>query len=170
DPVQQANQVRPLIGYIPENVNLYPYLTGVENLDYFCRLTGLKYDKADLQDFLIICGLQADAHHQKVRGYSKGMRQKVGIAIAYAKKAQVYLLDEPASGLDPVASNELSERLQELSAEGATVLMASHDIFRVREACHRIGMLKQGRLVKEIKSESVSAHELEQLYLEFMQN
>ena len=61
------------------------------------------------------------------------MRQKVGISIALAKNAKVYLLDEPASGLDPVASNELSQILKKLSSKGATILMASHDIFRVRE-------------------------------------
>jgi ABC-2 type transport system ATP-binding protein len=80
------------------------------------------------------------------------------------------LLDEPASGLDPLASNELSELLKKLAAEGATILMASHDIFRVREVCHRIGILKQGALVKELRSDEVSANELEQLYLEYMTN
>ncbi len=167
---QKANEVRKLIGYIPENVNLYPHLSGLENLDYFCRLAGLKYSKDQLHEFLTDCGLQNDAHHKKVSGYSKGMRQKVGIAIAYAKKAQVYLLDEPASGLDPLASNELSDLLKKLAAEGATILMASHDIFRVREVCHRIGILKHGELVKELRSEEVSANELEKLYLEFMKN
>ena len=98
------------------------------------------------------------------------MRQKVGIAIAYAKKAKVYLLDEPASGLDPLASNELSELLKKLASEGATILMASHDIFRVREVCNRIGILKKGILVKELHSEEVTANELEQLYLQFIQN
>ena len=98
------------------------------------------------------------------------MRQKVGIAIAYAKNAAVYLLDEPASGLDPLASNELSNLLQKLASEGATVLLASHDIFRVREVCNRIGILKNGALVKVIHSSDVSAKELETLYLQFMQN
>ncbi|MEM6344374.1 MAG: ABC transporter ATP-binding protein [Bacteroidota bacterium] len=167
---QKAEEVRRLIGYIPENVNLYPYLSGVENLDYFCRLAGLKYSQTELKDFLQICGLQSDAINQKVASYSKGMRQKVGVAIAYAKKAQVYLLDEPASGLDPLASNELSDLLKKLAEEGATILMASHDIFRVREVCDRIGILKNGQLVKELQSKEVSANELEQLYLEFMQN
>ncbi|TAD95238.1 MAG: ABC transporter ATP-binding protein [Bacteroidetes bacterium] len=170
DTSQQAQQVRQLIGYIPENVNLYPYLSGIENLDYFCRLAGLKYTKTELQNFLTTCGLQSEAHHKKIADYSKGMRQKVGIAIAYAKKAKVYLLDEPASGLDPLASNELSELLKKLAAEGATILMASHDIFRVREVCHRIGILKKGVLVKELQSQEVSANELEKLYLEFMKN
>ena len=98
------------------------------------------------------------------------MRQKVGIAIAYAKNAKIYLLDEPASGLDPVASNELSELLKKLALEGATILMASHDIFRVREVCHKIGILKNGLLVKELITKDISANELEALYLKFMQN
>jgi len=170
DVSSNAIETRKLIGFIPENVNLYPYLSGLENLDYFCRLAGLKYSPNELIDFLNDCGLQSNAHKKRVSNYSKGMRQKVGIAIAYAKKAQVYLLDEPASGLDPLASNELSEMLKKLADKGATILMASHDIFRVREVCHRIGILKQGKLVNEIRSEDVSATELEQLYLSFMKN
>jgi ABC-2 type transport system ATP-binding protein len=167
---EQVDEVRQLIGYIPENVSIYPYLSGLENLDYFCKLASLKYSKSELQEFLSTCGLKPEAHGKKVSDYSKGMRQKVGIAIAYAKKAKVYLLDEPASGLDPLASNELSDLLKKLAAEGATILMASHDIFRVREVCHRIGIIKQGALVKELRSEEVSANELEQLYLNYMIN
>lgn len=170
DTTKNAQKTRKHIGYIPENVNLYPYLSGLENLDYFCKLAGLKYSKSELENYLNICGLQSEAQHKKVSGYSKGMRQKVGIAIAYAKKATVYLLDEPASGLDPLASNELSILLKKLASEGATILMASHDIFRVREVCDRIGILKNGILVKELKSKDVSANELETLYLKFMQN
>lgn len=170
DTTSKTQEVQNLIGYISENVSLYPYLTGVENLDYFCRLTGLAYSKDDLQKFLSTCGLQEEAQHKRVADYSKGMRQKVGIAIAYAKKAEVYLLDEPASGLDPLASNELSALLKKLAADGATILMASHDIFRVREVCHRIGILKKGSLVKELSSEEVSANELENLYLSYMKN
>lgn len=170
DPTKRPGEARKIVGYIPENVNLYPYLSGLENLDYFCRLAGMKYTKSEMQEILNTCGLQSDAHPKKVADYSKGMRQKVGIAIAYAKKATVYLLDEPASGLDPLASNELSALLKKLAAEGATILMASHDIFRVREVCHRIGILKNGSLVKELRSEEVSANELESLYLEYMKN
>jgi ABC-2 type transport system ATP-binding protein len=170
DAVSSSKETRKLIGYIPENVNLYPYLSGLENLDYFCKLTGLKYAQAELENYLKICGLETEAHSKKVHSYSKGMRQKVGIAIAYAKKAKVYLLDEPASGLDPLASNELSVLLKKLASEGASILMASHDIFRVREVCDRIGILKNGILVKELNSSDVSARELEALYLQFMQN
>ena len=157
-------------GYIPENVNLYPYLSGIENLDYFCRLAGITYNDLELAIFLNTCGLQTTAHHRHTESYSKGMRQKVGIAIAYAKKAKVYLLDEPASGLDPLASNELSALLKKLAGEGASVLMASHDIFRVRETCNRIGILKHGVLVKEMHAADVTANELEEIYLNYMQD
>ena len=116
DTTKNAKKTRKHIGYIPENVNLYPYLSGLENLDYFCKLAGLKYSKSELENYLNICGLQSEAQHKKVSSYSKGMRQKVGIAIAYAKKATVYLLDEPASGLDPLASNELSILLKKLAS------------------------------------------------------
>ena len=170
DTATDTVEARKWTGYIPENVNLYPYLTGMENLDYFCKLAGISYGKEELAKFLNTCGLQTTAHHRHTGTYSKGMRQKVGIAIAYAKKAKVYLLDEPASGLDPLASNELSALLKRLAAEGASVLMASHDIFRVRETCNRIGILKHGVLVKEMNASDVTANELEEIYLNYMQD
>ena len=159
-----------LIGYIPENVNLYPYLSGLENLDYFCKLANLKYSKNELTSFLSECGLNDNFHQKVTSSYSKGMRQKVGIAIAYAKKAKVYLLDEPASGLDPLSSNELSELLKKLASNGSSILMASHDIFRVRETCNKIGILKNGKLIKEMDTNNVSSNELESIYLNFMKN
>ena len=158
------------IGYIPENVNLYPYLSGLENLDYFCRIAGIKFNSSELKNLLNECGLEQDAHNKPTSDYSKGMRQKVGIAIALAKNAKIYLLDEPASGLDPMASNELSEILKKLSSKGATILMASHDLFRVRETCDKIGILKQGSLIKEMFSKDVTSNELENIYLSFMQS
>ena len=163
------NQARKYIGYISENVNLYPYLTGIENLDYFCKLTGKKYEDKKLGSFLSKCGLDISAHQKRTETYSKGMRQKVGIAIALAKDAKVYLMDEPASGLDPLASNELSKLLKELSSSGAAILMASHDIFRVRETCNRIGIIKNGQLLKEMNTSEVSTNQLEQIYIDYMQ-
>lgn len=161
---------RDRIGYIPENVNLYPYLSGLENLDYFSKLAGLKFNTKQLSDFLFECGLEIDAYNKPISEYSKGMRQKVGIAIAYAKNAKLYLLDEPASGLDPLSSNELSVLLKKMSKKGATVLMASHDIFRVRETCNRIGILKNGSLIKEMNADDVSSSELENIYLNYMKS
>ena len=158
------------IGYIPENVNLYPYLTGIENLDYFCKLAGKNYNRGKLKEVLFECGLDLISMDKKLNTYSKGMRQKVGIAIALAKEANVYLLDEPASGLDPLASTELSSILKKLSKSGAAILMASHDIFRIRETCDRIGILKNGELVKEMDTANVSTKELENIYIEYMKD
>lgn len=163
-------EARRYIGYISENVNLYPYLTGIENLDYFCKLTRKRYEDKKLENFLSKCGLDIKAHHKRTETYSKGMRQKVGIAIALAKDAKVYLMDEPASGLDPLASNELSKLLKELSSNGAAILMASHDIFRVRETCNRIGIIKSGQLLKEMNTSEVSTNQLEQIYIDYMQS
>lgn len=170
EPHSNPKAISKRVAYIPENVSLYPYLTGIENLDYFCHLAGIKKSKDLLSEILSKCGLQADFHDKKVSEYSKGMRQKVGIAIAYAKEAKVLLLDEPASGLDPSASNELTSLLRQLANDGATILMASHDLFRVRETATQIGILKHGSLVEELNAEDVSANTLEEMYLQYMKN
>ena len=170
DTTDNSDEARKQIGYIPENVSLYPYLTGVENLDYFCKLNDKNHRPEKLEEFLDKCGLDSEFHNMRTETYSKGMRQKVGIAIALAKEASVYLLDEPASGLDPLASNELSALLRKLASNGAGILMASHDIFRIRETCNRIGIIKNGELLKEMDTSDVSTNELENIYIDYMQN
>jgi ABC transporter related len=164
--VDHPEETKKFIAYIPETVLLYPNLTGVENLKFFSSLAGFDYDNEALTNFLSKAGLQSDAHHNRLGGYSKGMRQKVGIAIAIAKKAKVLLLDEPTSGLDPKASNEFSEILKELASEGTTIFMATHDIFRAKEVADRIGIMKRGNLISEINADEISANELEKLYLQ----
>jgi ABC-2 type transport system ATP-binding protein len=153
------------LAYIPETVMLYPNLSGIENLAFFSSLAGLTYEEEQMKSFLSKAGLQSTAHQQRVGGYSKGMRQKVGIAIALAKKAKALFLDEPTSGLDPKASNEFSEILMELSKEGTAILMATHDIFRAKEVAHRVGIMKEGQLVSQLAASDLSASELEKLYL-----
>ena len=170
DTTDNSHEARKQVGYIPENVSLYPYLTGVENLDYFCKLNDKNHSPEKLEEFLDKCGLDSEFHNLRTETYSKGMRQKVGIAIALAKEASVYLLDEPASGLDPLASNELSALLRKLASNGAGILMASHDIFRIRETCNRIVIIKNGELLKEMDTSDVSTNELENIYIEYMQN
>ena len=164
--VDHPEETKKFIAYIPETVLLYPNLTGVENLKFFSSLAGFNYDNEALTNFLSKAGLQSDAHHNRLGGYSKGMRQKVGIAIAIAKKAKVLLLDEPTSGLDPKASNEFSEILKELASEGTTIFMATHDIFSAKEVADRIGIMKRGNLISEINADEISANELEKLYLQ----
>lgn len=163
---ENALETKKYLAYIPETVMLYPNLTGIENLEFFSSLAGFSYGKDELSLFLSKAGLQNTAHNQRVGGYSKGMRQKVGIAIAIAKKAKALLLDEPTSGLDPKASNEFSEILRELAQNGTTVLMATHDIFRAKEVANRVGIMKEGNLVSLIDAKEISASELEKLYLQ----
>ncbi|WP_341227267.1 ABC transporter ATP-binding protein [uncultured Arcticibacterium sp.] len=161
-----ANETKQHLAYIPETVMLYPNLTGIENLEFFSSLAGFSYSNEELSSFLSKAGLQNSAHNQRLAGYSKGMRQKVGIAIALAKKAKALLLDEPTSGLDPKTANEFSEILKELSKNGTAILMATHDIFRAKEVAHRIGIMKEGNLVSVTEAKDISANELEKLYLQ----
>ena len=156
------------LAYIPEQVNLYGHFSGVENLAYFAELGGHPYDDATLRDFLAEAGLQQEAHDRRVSGYSKGMRQKVGIAIALAKQAKALLLDEPTSGLDPSASHEFSRVLAQLRTRGVAILMATHDLFRAKEDATRVGIMRHGRLVRELTATEISHTDLEKLYLETM--
>jgi ABC-2 type transport system ATP-binding protein len=157
-----------LLSYIPESLMLYPNLTGFENLAYFSGLSGSKHTKEDLQSALSDAGLKADAHSKRVSTYSKGMRQKVGVAIALAKKAEVLLLDEPTSGLDPKASNEFSELLIKLKMRGVATLMATHDLFRAKETGTHIGIMKEGSLVELLTTDQINHTDLEKLYLKHM--
>ncbi|MCW3466701.1 ABC transporter ATP-binding protein [Chitinophaga nivalis] len=161
-------EARRHIAYIPETVMLYPYLTGYENLEFFHALTGQAYTKSQLFHFLLDAGLQEAAIHRRVETYSKGMRQKVGIAIATAKNAKALLLDEPTSGLDPRASNEFSVLLQRFSSEGRAVLMATHDLYRAREVAGRIGIMKNGHLLTVMQAQEVDHYALEAIYMEHM--
>lgn len=164
-------ETKRVLAYIPENVMLYPNLTGLENLRYFSTLAGVaeSTDK-ELRETLNRAGLPEAAVDRRVGTYSKGMRQKVGIAMAIARRVQLLLLDEPTSGLDPKASNEFSALVSSLSAEGVGVLMATHDLFRAREIATRIGIMKQGELVTEFAAADVTHQQLEQTYLEHMKD
>ncbi len=161
-------ETKKYIAYIPENVMLYRNMTGIENLQYFSKLGGHDYSEETYRDLLKRCGLQVEAVDQNIGGYSKGMRQKVGIAIALAKQAKAILLDEPTSGLDPKSSNEFSALLLELKASDVAILMVTHDLFRAKETGTRLGIMRQGALVRELTASDVSHTEVEQIYLEEM--
>ncbi len=155
-----------LTAYIPETVQLYGNLSGVENLDFFSRLAGFKYTTSALEAFLTKTGLQSDAQHKRLSSYSKGMRQKVGIAVALAKNAEVIFMDEPTSGLDPKATAEFTKICKELATMGKVIFMATHDIFNAVELATTIGIMKEGILVQQLKASEINAGELNQLYLE----
>ena len=154
------------VAYIPEVVQLYGNLDGIENLDFFSRLAGFKYSEDKLTTLLSKAGLQTDAHKKRLATYSKGMRQKVGIAIALAKNADLILMDEPTSGLDPKATAEFTTICKELAADGKTIFMATHDIFNAVNVGTKIGIMKQGQLVHTVDTSDITASELQQLYLE----
>ena len=166
---EQPLETKKFLAYIPETVMLYKNLTGLENLEYFSALAGRPdYTRAQLLDFLAQVGLQPEAADRRVGAYSKGMRQKVGIAVALAKHARALLLDEPTSGLDPKASNEFSALLTRLSHDGVAVLMATHDLFRAKESGTRIGIMRHGKLVRTLDTAEVGHADVERIYLEHM--
>ena len=168
DPAVAGTAVRKRIAYIPEDVALYPELTGLENLALFDGLVAKTRPAGYHAEMLRQAGLPLDTAGRRVSTYSKGMRQKVGLAIAFAKGADILLLDEPLSGLDPKAANEFGSRLSELRERGCAVLMATHDIFRAKEIADRIGIMKAGRLVATLDASEVTAAEIERLYLQHM--
>ncbi len=157
------------LAYIPETVSLYRQLTGVENLDYFSTLAGQRLSKTESLSFLEQAGLRREDAIRKASDYSKGMCQKVGIAIALAKDASAILMDEPTSGLDPQASNELSQLVKQLGEMQTIVLMATHDLYRAKEVATHIGIMRQGSLVKTVKPNDVTHTELEKIALQSMQ-
>ncbi len=167
---ENLSGIKQYIAYIPENLMLYPYLSGLENLEFFCKLANKRYSKVELLDLLIRCGLQENYLRERVAVYSKGMRQKVGIAMAIAKEAKALLLDEPTSGLDPKASNEFSELLLNMKTKGLAVLMATHDLFRAKETGTHIGIMKQGQLVESFACQELGFKDMESLYLKHMHN
>jgi len=164
--VHCPQETRRLMAYIPEQVNLYPYFSGIENLAYFTEIHAQGYKRADYEDFLRRAGLHSAAFDRPVKDYSKGMRQKVGIAIAIAKKAKALLLDEPTSGLDPRASREFGDLLGSLSADGVAVLLATHDLFRARSIATRVGIMTNGSVATEMSSKEITHADLDALYLE----
>ncbi|MEE9362227.1 MAG: ABC transporter ATP-binding protein [Cellulophaga sp.] len=156
------------IAYIPENLMLYPTLTAMENLDYLSGIGGQNLKKNELESLLNQAGLQSEAFYKRTSAFSKGMRQKVGIAIALAKNAKALLLDEPTSGLDPKASNEFGLLLQELKQNNIAILMATHDLYRAKEIATNIGIMKNGKLLEQFESNDISLSVLEQTYLKTM--
>jgi ABC-2 type transport system ATP-binding protein len=157
---------RAKLAYIPETVMLYGALTGLENLAYFTEVSGASVPPSELLSLLLAAGLPQEAVSRPVRGYSKGMRQKVGVAIALARRAKALVLDEPTSGLDPLAANEFAALIDRLRREGLAVLMVTHDLFLAKQCGTRIGIMAGGRLASVFHSGDVDHLGLERAYLD----
>jgi len=150
DPVTNPAKARQQLAYIPENVALYEHLSARENVAYLLDLAGQNAGHAAIDNALAQAGLNADAFDRRVSGFSKGMRQKVAIALALARKVPALLLDEPTSGLDPQATSEFNRLLGLLRSEGVAVLMVTHDLLSAADIADRIGFLDAGQLLEEV--------------------
>ena len=145
-----AGEARSHIAYIPENVALYEHLSARENVAYLLELAGQREPAASIDAALLTAGLAQDALARRVGGFSKGMRQKVAIALALARKVPALLLDEPTSGLDPQATAEFNRLLLALRAQGIAILMVTHDLLSAADVADRIGFLAGGQLLEEV--------------------
>ncbi len=157
------------LAYIPEQVSLYGTLTGLENLRYFAALAlGEAPPRTRLLELMAQVGLDAGAADKRVAAYSKGMRQKIWIAVALAKEAKALLLDEPTSGLDPHAAADFTGLLQQASEAGVAILATTHDLFHAKQTATRIGIMKQGCLVENLDAAQINDTDLQALYLRHM--
>jgi len=147
DVAKDSAAARRAIAYLPESANLYPHLTARENIEYFLSLAKAKRSTEDIDDALNQVSLAIEARDQRLSSYSKGMRQKVAIAVAMLRQAPILFLDEPTSGLDPVAIDEFNRLITKLSHAGTTVLMVTHDVYGACQVADRIGLLRHGELV-----------------------
>jgi ABC-2 type transport system ATP-binding protein len=169
DVVKEPLKSKDHISYVSENVMLYGNFTAYQNLDYFSRLAGKRnLKKTDYADVMSRVGLQEKAFDMRVKNFSKGMRQKLGIAFAILKDAPNLILDEPTSGLDPKSGQEFLDLLLELKAKEKSIFISSHDIFRAKFIADRVGFMLQGKLVMMKTSEDLQGEDLNKLYLEYM--
>lgn len=139
--------VRQKSAYLPEAANLYPHLNARENIQYFLSLAKVKQSEAEIEAALDEVSLIEEARGRMLSSYSKGMRQKVAIALAILRQAPILFLDEPTSGLDPIAIDEFNRLIAKLASHGTTVLMVTHDVYGACQVASRIGLLRQGILV-----------------------
>ena len=140
---------RAMLAYVPENVAVYPHLDGLENLRYLLGLAGRRPDEAAIALALREVDLPEAAWRQRAALYSKGMRQKLLIALALLREAPLLLLDEPASGLDPEATDQLAALLSRLRDAGRAILMVSHDLEATSAIADRYVFLAKGRVLRE---------------------
>ena len=157
------------LAYVSENVELYRNFTARQNLEFFTKLGGKKkVTREELDATLARVGLPEESFKRRVKTFSKGMRQRLGIAIAIMKGADAVLLDEPTSGLDPKGGADFLNLLRELRSEGKAIFMSTHDIFRAKEIADRIGILVGGNLVRELTRQEIETEDLEALYLRYV--
>ena len=150
NPTREPLQVKRLVGYLPEKLGFYENLTARENLRFIAELNNIRYSEADkrIGETLETMGLSKEAD-LAVGKFSRGMKQRLGIADVLIKKPKVIFLDEPTAGLDPQGINQLLDLIAGLPKLGTTVVLSSHQLYQVQRVCHSVGILSKGKVVIE---------------------
>ncbi|MEO0412515.1 MAG: ABC transporter ATP-binding protein [Pseudomonadota bacterium] len=165
DIVSDRDAARRAATFLPENVVLYEELSGLENLGHLLAIgTGLRLSEDKLEHALLAAGLQSEAFNRRASTYSKGMRQKVGLALALSRQSALLLLDEPTSGLDPHSAADFNTALRHTASKGVGILMATHDIWRAREVATHVLVMTRGRIVLTLDPANLSAEEIEKRF------
>jgi ABC-2 type transport system ATP-binding protein len=170
DVVKEPLKSKEYVAFVSENVMLYSNFTAYQNLDYFSKLAGKRnLTKTEYANVMKRVGLQEEAFDMRTKNFSKGMRQKLGIAVAILKDAPNLILDEPTSGLDPKAGQEFLDLIIELRDKGKSIFISSHDIFRAKQIADRVGFMLQGKLVMMKTKKELKGEDLNKLYVDYMQ-
>jgi len=148
DPVRQPLEVKRRVGYLPDLVGFYDHMTAVENLAYTARLMGLGHDVREVRIVDALARVRlTDVAHNRVATFSRGMRQRLGLAELIVKRAEIAILDEPTSGLDPQSTHEFLDMIGELKREGVTILITSHLLDQVQRLCDRVALFRSGKIL-----------------------
>ena len=159
NPTREPLKVKRQVGYLPENVGFYDDLTARENLRYIARLNGIpdRDSKKRIEEVLKQVGL-AEVADRPVRTYSRGMRQRLGIADVLVKQPRLAILDEPTTGIDPEGASQILDMIVRMRDErGMTILLSSHLLHQVQRVCDRVGIMHRGKLVAEGTVDELSA-------------
>lgn len=161
-------EVKRKVGYLPEDVGFYDDMTGIENLVYTAQLNGIAKEEAVQKAVQLLdrVGLSNDGK-KKAGKYSRGMRQRLGLADVLIKEPEVIILDEPTSGIDPSGVREFMDLIRQLSLkDGQTVLFSSHHLDQVQQVCNRVGLFSSGKLLADIRLAELQKeeHALEHIY------
>jgi ABC-2 type transport system ATP-binding protein len=147
DPVRSPLEVKRRVGYLPDSVGFYDQLTAAENLSYTAKLMGIGPNGRSERIMQALERVRLhDVANKRVATYSRGMRQRLGLAEILMKRAEIAILDEPTSGLDPQSTNEFLEMIEGLKREGVTVLLSSHLLDQVQRVCDRVALFNAGRI------------------------
>ncbi len=180
DPMKKVREIKQFVGYLPENVGFYGDLDAVQSLEYIADLNGMERQAAldKIPEVLSVVGLSEDAH-KKVGVFSRGMRQRLGIAEVLIKDPKVLFLDEPTLGLDPDGAIRVIELIQSLNRERKiSVLISSHNLQQVQKISHRVGIMIRGKMVAEGSIEALGKEKfgvgeekytLEEIYMKYFQ-